>query len=98
MTEERDILTAHDAMTLIGPGDPVHVLVNPAGGVLVGADWTRAEILRLLDEAEVVELGGPECRRIEHPVVATRRGERYFIAAKDREPEVVPMGLHPELA
>lgn len=56
--EDRQIITATQALAMLPNGNTIHTYRNPVGGVFIGADWARDEIARALHSYEV-ELTGP---------------------------------------
>jgi len=58
MSDDKDavVLTYEEAVALLPEGKEIHTFVNPAG-ILVGADWTRKEILKALKKHKVVVTG-----------------------------------------
>lgn len=76
---DREFLTPARAKELLGDKSEVHVLLNPNAGMLIGADWTRAEIDRMLDAAETIEVGGEECKRMKHGLVVALKGRYHFL-------------------
>jgi len=80
--EESNELTVEAAKALLLPGEEIHVFLNPSPGVMVGADWDRAQILELLEKAETLRIGGPQCVGLGHGLVAFHEGRNHFIESK----------------
>lgn len=74
------IITAEKALEYIGDAKEIHVFLNP-GGMLLGADWTRAQILKLMETADRIELGGRLAMNMGHGVVITKGNKPHFISA-----------------
>lgn len=74
------ILTVQEAIDLVKPGDEVHVF-RCAPACLIGADWSRTEVLKLINDAQFRQIGGDACVALSHGLVATLNGENYFIAS-----------------
>jgi hypothetical protein len=83
MNNDRHILTFDEALALIADGDEVHVILNPAPNMLVGADWGRKDLVDALRESKHIELAGPEATRMNHGVAFVHRGDLWFAATKD---------------
>jgi hypothetical protein len=82
MNDEPELLTCDEAAALLPDGDRVHTFLNP-GGILVGADWDRAEILTLLRDSPRREVTGPEAQSFGHGLAALREdGTIVFIATR----------------
>lgn len=79
MSDDRELLTYDQAVALLNDGEDIHVFSNPAGGVLVGSDFSRAKVLEILKEAKEIEVGGEACVRMKHGLVADRR---WFIESR----------------
>ena len=80
--EERKRLTVAEAERVLKKGAMVHCFLNP-GGMLVGADWERAEVLDCLRRAPAIELTGDMARRMGHGIVALNPGDPHFFATDE---------------
>jgi hypothetical protein len=70
-------LTFEEAVSLLPTGDTIHTFTNPGMGLLVGADWTRDEVLDLLrscPDAECAEVTGPQAQAMQHGLAVHRAG------------------------
>lgn len=75
---ERVTLTYDQAVALLPDGDTIHTYMD-SGIALVGADWTRDSVLKLLATGRP-ELSGPAATAMKHGIVAWRPdGEHVFI-------------------
>lgn len=63
-------LTYDEAVALLPDGDDIHTFVNP-GGMLMGADWDRGDVLDLLKTGKP-ELSGGMAESMGHGIVAWR--------------------------
>jgi hypothetical protein len=61
----RDFLTYDEAVALLPDGDSIHCFISPSAGMLVGADWSRAEVLKCLELGRP-ELAGPAATGMGH--------------------------------
>lgn len=79
----RVILRAEEAIGCLPEGDVIHVFTNP-GGMLIGADWGRADVIEAIENADRIEIGGPGCRGMGHGIVvfpkrAKFQSDLYFV-------------------
>lgn len=79
MTDERTFLTVEQATALLPDGDTIHVFLNPNAAMLIGADWSRKEIIELLSDSEILEVGGEACLKMGHGLVALKNNRYHFI-------------------
>lgn len=87
MNGEITKLTIEEAVKSLVPNgdDYIHVFMNP-GGMLVGADWSRKEIMKLLETAERIEIGGTGCVGMKHGLAVFGGGRWYFIESTAGQP------------
>ena len=78
-----NILSKEEVEAAIGPGEIVHVFVNPRGGILVGADWTKAELIALVAAGGKAEVGGKACLGIGHGLVIWNGDRPLFCETTD---------------
>jgi hypothetical protein len=65
--EDRLIITADEAIGLLPEGEYVH---NTTGGmIMIGCDYSRKSAEECLKGAVQIEIGGPMCRAMRHPIV-----------------------------
>lgn len=83
MASERVFLTYEQAEALLPAGDEVHVFLNQAPNIIVGADWSRDEVLGLL-RGYRSELSGAMATRMGHGIGLIRGNERVFIATDEQ--------------
>lgn len=70
-------LTYEEAVSLLPEGDSIHTFINGYYG-LIGADWSRDDILGKLKEAEkVIELTGEQAKKMKHGM-AIRPNRDYY--------------------
>ena len=80
--DEVVLLSYEEAVALLPDGDRIHTFLD-AGITLVGADWDRAEILRLLEQTERREVTGPSAQSFGHGLAAYRDdGTPVFIRTR----------------
>ena len=61
-------LTYDEAVSLLPDGEQIHTFVNPITDLLIGADWSRKEILDALRKS-TIQRTGPEARKMGHGIV-----------------------------
>ena len=62
-------LTLEQAISLLPAGEYVHTFINNAIG-LMGADWSREEILDKLRKSDIIQLTGRMARGMNHGMCA----------------------------
>ncbi len=77
------LLSYEEAVALLPDGERIHTFVNPAG-MLVGADWDRADVLALLATTGRRAVTGAMAQDMGHGLAAYRDGEPVFIATRSR--------------
>lgn len=85
MSDDREFLTAEQALAMLPDGDSIHTFVPSAGGgVLIGADWGREAIEEYI-HTHPVELSGETATRMKHGLAAKRGDGWLFIETKAME-------------
>lgn len=69
MTDEKIILTADEAISLLPPGKYVHNYLNPSAGMFLGCDFDRDDAEKHIRDAVQIEIGGENCQRMKHGLV-----------------------------
>lgn len=62
-------VTKEQAASILPDGDSIHTFYNLGFG-LVGADWSRADLLEKLEKSDILELTGPAARGMGHGLCA----------------------------
>jgi hypothetical protein len=79
------VLSVEEALGMLEPGSPrIHTFLNPAGGLLVGADWDRADVEELIRSTERRRRTGPEAQAIKHGLALWDRVTWVFVETKGR--------------
>jgi hypothetical protein len=76
--EKRVILTADQAIKLLGKRKEIHTFANPRG-MLLGADHSRKSLIEDLKNARSIEIGGDQCKAMGHGLVMYMKNEPLFI-------------------
>ena len=69
-------ITADQAISVLPDGDSVHTFYNPGFG-LMGADWSRDDVVDKLRSSDIIELTGPGARGISHGICAYSKDAKY---------------------
>lgn len=83
---KREKITVELADKLMKPGEYVHTFESPAPGVLVGADWSRKDLLESFEQFGV-ELSGAVATSMDHAICFNHGNRWVFVATK--APELV---------
>jgi hypothetical protein len=74
-------LSVEDALAMLPEGDYVHTFRNP-GGMMVGADWTRENIIKAVTESDHRQLTGPMATSMGHGLAINEGGRILFVATR----------------
>ena len=69
----KKIITSEEAIELLPEGNEIHTFYN-APMCLVGADWSREDIIKKLESVDVIELTGEVARSMDHGMCAYNHG------------------------
>lgn len=84
MSNDQPTLTLDAALAALPDGEMIHTFMNPAG-MLVGADWTRMQIVRALGRAKEIMVTGTMAQGMGHGIaINDHEGRMVFIATKCR--------------
>lgn len=78
---DRIKLSYDEAVALLPDGDDIHTFINP-GGMLIGADWRRQQVLDILKTGSP-ELSGQMATDMGHGIVAWREVDEEKDWVKD---------------
>ncbi len=82
--DDRIFLTVQEALDLLDDGEEVHSFASPAGGMLLGADWSRAEAIAAIENAKTREVAGPAAQGMKHGLAIATSTGYYFLKTKTR--------------
>ena len=76
-------LTVEEALYCVGDKKQIHTFINAPFG-LIGADWSRENLVEKLENAQDIQIGGEACRNMGHGIVlfpqgAKKQSDFYFI-------------------
>lgn len=74
-TDQKIILTKERAIALIGKRKQIHTFVNPGAGLMMGCDHSRKSILKDIEDAEQIEIGGQSYKNMGHGLVIWQKGK-----------------------
>lgn len=82
-------ITSEQAISILPDGETVHTFLNLGFG-LMGADWSREDIIEKLRKSDVLELTGEMARKMEHGLVAydktaKTQGDLLFIETDEEK-------------
>ena len=72
-----DTLTTEQAISVLPDGEYVHTF-RGGGGLIIGADWKRADIVEAIEMAGTVLLTGPGARSMKHGICISNGGALYI--------------------
>ena len=72
----RRFISYEEAVSLLPDGEYVHTFYNNAFGLL-GADWSKDEILDKLRKSEIIELTGNQARAMKHGMCAYNKDTKH---------------------
>lgn len=98
-------ITAEQAISVLPDGDSIHTFYNPGFG-LVGADWSREDIIEKILNSDIIELTGEMARGTGHGMCAYNNDTKYHdeilfietdetrLAALEQEMEALKNGIY----
>lgn len=78
MSDEKIILTKAQAKSLLARRKQIHTF-RSGRGLLIGADWEKDSLLKEIDNSEMLEIGGEQCKRMGHGLVVWTGNEPLFV-------------------
>lgn len=78
----REFVTYEQAVAMLPDDDEIHTFVNSAANILLGADWSREDVLEFFRKHDgEIELSGENATRMKHGLAHGPR--RLFFATKE---------------
>lgn len=74
--EVKKHLTKEEAISVLPQVDSIHTFYNPGFG-LVGADWSREDIIDKIQKSDIIELTGSQARGLSHGICAYDKDTKY---------------------
>lgn len=89
-------LTKEEAMSVLPKKESIHTFYNPGFG-LVGADWSREDIIDKIQKSDIIELTGDLARGMNHGICAYDKDTKYlgdvlFIETDESKLSVIDKG------
>lgn len=69
-------ITKQQAISVLPDGDNVHTFYNSSFG-LVGADWSKDDIIDKIERSDIVELTGKMARNMGHGICVYNKDTKY---------------------
>lgn len=91
---DKIFITPEQAISLLNEGDSIHTFRNP-NGMLMGADWSRKEIIKALRSNPTgIQIGGEICRQMKHALIIEDAHGYLFIETNEQKlNELDPISL-----
>lgn len=83
MSDERIILTKEQALSMLPFKKDIHIFRNPSGGILMGFDVDRKEIIEKINKHEV-EVTGEQAQEMGHGMALCDEHGWMFIETLNR--------------
>jgi len=84
-SDDKIILTADEAISLLPDGEHVHNYINNVVNMFIGCDYTRDEAEKHIRAATACEIGGENCKRMKHALVVWSSADSLSFFATDPE-------------
>lgn len=83
--EEKTFLTKEEALRIANINDnQIHNFISVSFG-LIGADYDIKTFNEYLEKASSIEVGGSQCRNMNHAIAIIKDNEVYFFEHKEEE-------------
>lgn len=69
-------ITAEQAINVLPEGEYIHTFYST--GILIGADWERAEIIEKIKSSDILELTGETARSMRHGLAVYNKDTKYL--------------------
>lgn len=88
MTEKKNgqiVITLEEALKLLPEKEDIHTFMNPAAGMLLGADWSRDDVVKALALSKEIHLTGEAAQAMDHGLAIFRGdGATVFIETRKK--------------
>lgn len=82
MDEEKFIITPEEAESLLLDGPTVHNFAQ-SSFMLLGCDYGREEAIAAFKAAKLIEIAGPTCKAMKHPIAVHEQDGRWTVFEAD---------------
>ena len=72
----KKILTPEEAISILPEGDYIHTFIEN-GIAMIGADWSREEVIDKLNRSDTIEITGENARNLGHGLAAYNDNIKY---------------------
>ena len=72
----KSYITKDEAVFVLPDSDTIHTFYNPGFG-LVGADWSRQDIIDKIQKSDIIELTGDIARGMGHGICVYSKDTKY---------------------
>lgn len=69
-------ITAEQAINILPEGEYIHTFYST--GILIGADWERAEIIEKIKSGDILELAGEMARSMGHGLAVYNKNTKHI--------------------
>lgn len=83
MRDDKIIISADEAISLLADGATVHNYANPAPGIFFGVDYDRADAEKHVRNAIQCEIAGPRCKGMKHALAVWSEKNRVTFFETD---------------
>ncbi len=83
MSDIREFITVDQAIAMLPENsERIHTFRQSGGGVLIGCDWDRVDIIKAIHKAKSRELSGYTATRMHHGLCITDESGPLFVETK----------------
>ena len=75
------VLSFDEAVKLLPEGDSIHTVRNPRGGMMIGTDWGRAELLDAMRKSPEIQVTGRIAQSMGHGLAIDADGLLFIEAS-----------------
>ena len=98
----RKYITKDQAISVLPNSEMIHTFYNPGFG-LVGADWSRKEIVEKINNSDIIELTGNTARKMSHGMCAYNNNAKFqsdilFIETDEKKLSAIDLGEEYEIS
>jgi len=82
---EKITLSAEEAIAALPEGNDIHTILNgPGCPAIVGADYSRERVLKIIKEAPLIFIPGGIAQRMKHGIAIPRDDDYLYIETANR--------------
>lgn len=80
--DDKFLLTPAEAESLLADGEYIHNYIG-GGMMVIGRDYSRTEAVEAFNAAKSIEIGGPSCKAMRHPIAVFDANDRLSFFEAD---------------